>query len=107
MRPPGEIRQQALAVAWDLAQQRRGQPIPGVTLHDLQRHLVPQGISRQAVRHTWQNLRRHGVLVPLPGVKVRAEGVCRPMLACVPAGPAQRVEAPGAELARCMGGWRR
>lgn len=105
MRPAGDIRRAALAAAWEAAR-----PLPdgtprGATYHDLTRRLVPQGISESAVRNTWKNLVRSGRLRKLGTVKVA--GVCRPMLACVPAEAMPPMAAPsaaGADLARAWSG---
>lgn len=103
MRPAGEIRQQALAVAWEVAEKRRGTPVPGCTFHDLTARLVPKGVSVKAVRHTWKNLVRSGALGPVG--KVRAPGVSRPVLACVPAVPMPAQPSPGAELHDLARAW--
>lgn len=83
-RPRGEIAQQALQAAWELARERALQPAPGGTVRCLEQRLVQAGVGRQVARFTVKNLARAGHLVPV-GV-MHLEGSPRALTALAPAG---------------------
>ncbi len=93
-RPIGEIRLAVLKAAADLAVQRTQAPVRGPTWRDVAAELVPRGVGQAAVRHTWKNLVRAGVLQPVGRVKV--PGVSVQLQACIPVSgsAAQRCSAP-------------
>lgn len=87
-RRPGPIRlavQQAAQMLVGLADGPRygDEARPGVTYLDLQRHLVPQGVGRQAVRRTLEQLVRDGQMGPV--AEVRLAHSKRPLKAYAPA----------------------
>lgn len=99
MRPPGEIRRATLAAAWAVAAERAVGDAPrcGVTRLDVLSRLTPQGVGRQAVKHTWENLVRAGLLRPLPLQKVTRPGASRPLQAYEPVAEAEA----GVSRSRC------
>lgn len=107
-RPIGEIRLAVLKAAADLAVQRTQAPVRAPTWRDVAAELVPRGVGHAAVRHTWKNLVRAGVLQPVGRVKV--PGVSVQLQACIPVqGPAaQRCMAPAdpfSALSAASRGW--
>jgi hypothetical protein len=86
LRPPGEIRRAALDAAWAVASERAQSAAPGavagVTQRDVLARLVPIGVARHAVKHTWENLVRAGALRPVG--KMQVPGAPRPLQAYAP-----------------------
>ena len=109
MRPAGEIRQAVLKAAWDVVTACGDTPLAGATHRDVADRLVPSGVARHAVLHTWKNLVRSGQLLPVQ--PVRRAGSSRALLACVPAVPAgggfvgRRQPAAGADLGAALQRW--
>jgi hypothetical protein len=70
MRPPGEIRRATLHAAWEVAVERACTPVAAATRRDVELRLVPAGVARHAVKHTWENLVRAGLLQPVARVRL-------------------------------------
>lgn len=95
MRPPGQIRLMTMEAMTQLARERRDQERRGATWRDALQRLVPQGVSRDAVRNTVKNLARAGQLKPVGTVTV--PDAPRPLVAYEP------VHSQADAAARCGG----
>ena len=105
LRPPGQIRSATLFAAERLVQQQRQMHRQiGVTWRDVAAVLVPQGVSRAAVKHTFKNLARTPLMQRVGAVKV--PGASRAMVAYVPDLSLQgAADEPVLRLESCTRAW--